>query len=64
MDLASPTFRLLVLIILLLFFRLCMFNLFQRFLQDQVGAISLDQVKTVLLFQSLTSSLDSKDLEP
>ena len=36
----------LVLIILFLLFGPCLFNLFQRFLQERIQAISRDQVKT------------------
>ena len=39
----------LVLIILFLLFGHCLFNLFQRFLQERIQAISGDQVKTILL---------------
>ena len=52
-----------VLIILFLLFGPCLFNLFQRFLQEQIRAISRDQVKTILL-ESLTSSSEKGDCGP
>ena len=54
----------LVLIILFLLLGPCLFNLFQRFLQEQIRAISRDQVKTILLLESLTSSSEKRDREP
>ena len=39
----------LVLTILFLLFGPCLFNLFQRFLQEWIRAISRDQVKTIVL---------------
>ena len=53
----------LVLIILFLLFGPCLFNLFQRFLQEQIRAISRDQVKTILL-ESLTPSSEKGDPRP
>ena len=53
----------LVLIILFLLFGLCLFNLFQRFLQEWIWAISRDQVKTILL-ESLTPSSEKGDPGP
>ena len=50
----------LVLIILFLLFGPCLFNLFQRFLQEWIRAISRDQVKTILLLESLTPSSEKK----
>ena len=46
----------LVLIILFLLYGPCLFNLFQRFLQERIRAISRDQVKTLLLLESFTPS--------
>ena len=40
----------------------CFFNLFQSFLQDQIRAISQDQVKTIL--ESLTSTLEKGNPGP
>ena len=37
----------------------CLFNLFQRFLQDQIRDISRDQVKTVLL-ETLTARIENQ----
>ena len=54
----------LVLIILFLLFGPCLFNLFQRFLQEQIRAISRDQVKTILLLESLTPSSEKGDPGP
>ena len=54
----------LVLIILFLLFGPCLFNLFQRFLQERIRAISRDQVKTILLLKSLTSSSKKRDCGP
>ncbi|KAF4008445.1 hypothetical protein G4228_007581 [Cervus hanglu yarkandensis] len=54
----------LVLIILFLLFGPCLFNLFQRFLQERIRAISRDQVKTILLLESLTSSSEKGDCGP
>ena len=54
----------LILIILFLLFGPCLFNLFQRFLQERIRAISLDQVKTILLLKSLTPSSEKRDPEP
>ena len=51
------------LIILFLSFGPCLFNLFQRFLQERIWAISEDQVKTILL-ESLTSSSEKGDPWP
>ena len=53
----------LVLIILFLLFGPCLFNLFQRFLQEQIWAICRDQVKTILL-KSLTPSSEKEDPGP
>ena len=53
----------LVLIILFLLFGLCLFNLFQRFLQEWIWAISRDQVKTILL-ENLTPSSEKGDPRP
>ena len=53
----------LVLIILFLLFS-CLFNLFQRFLQERIRSISRDQVKTILLLESLTSSSEKGDCGP
>ena len=47
-----PVLGPLVLVILFLLFRPCLFNLFQRLLQERIRAISQDQVKTIL--ESLT----------
>ena len=54
----------LVLIILFLLFGPCLFSLFQRFLQERIRAISRDQVKTILLLQSLTPSSEKGDAGP
>ena len=54
----------LVLIILFLLFGPCLFNLFQRFLQECIRAISRDQVKTILLLESLTPSSEKGDPGP
>ena len=54
----------LVLIILFLLFGPCLFNLIQRFLQEQIPAISRDQVKTILLLESLTPSSEKGDPGP
>ena len=54
----------LVLIILFLLFGPCLFNLFQRFLQEWIWAISRDQVKTILLLESLTPSSEKGDPGP
>ena len=54
----------LVLIILFLLFGPCLFSLFQRFFQEQIRAISRDQVKTIFLLESLTSSSEKRDHEP
>ena len=54
----------LVLIILFLLFGPCLFSLFQRFLQEWIRAISRDQVKTILLLQSLTPSSEKGDAGP
>ena len=53
----------LVLVIVFLLFGLCLFNLFQRFLQEWIWAISRDQVKTILL-ESLTPSSEKGDPGP
>ncbi|KAB0377941.1 hypothetical protein FD755_009519 [Muntiacus reevesi] len=53
----------LILIILFLLFGLCLFNLFQKFLQERIRAISRDQVKTILL-ESLTLSSEKRDHGP
>ena len=58
-----PSLGPLVLIILFLLFGLCLFNLFQRFLQEWIWAISRDQVKTILL-ESLTPSSEKGDPGP
>ena len=52
-----------MLIILLLTFGPCLFNLFQRFLQDQIRAISRDQVKTVLL-ETLMARIENQHYGP
>ena len=54
----------LILIILFLLFGPCLFNLFQRFLQERIWAISQDQVKTILPLESLTSSSEKRDHGP
>ena len=54
----------LVLTVLFLLFGPCLFNLFQRFLQKQIQAISRDQVKTTLLLESLTPSSEKGDPGP
>ena len=54
----------LVLTILFLFFGPCLFNLFQSFLQERIWAISRDQVKTILLLESLISSSEKGDPGP
>ena len=54
----------LVLTILFLLFGPCLFNLFQRFLQKQIQAISRDQVKTILLLESLIPSSEKGDPGP
>ena len=54
----------LVLIILFLLFGPCLFNLFQSFLQERIWAISRDQVKTILLIESLTSTPEKGDPGP
>ena len=54
----------LVLIILFLLFGPCLFNLFQRFLQERILAISRDQVKTIFLLESLASSSEKRDHDP
>ena len=46
----------LVLIILFLLLGPCLFNLFQRFLQERIQIISQFQVNTILLLKSLTPS--------
>ena len=53
-----------IFIILLLTFGPCLFNLFQGFFQDRIWAISQDQVKTVLLLESLKSTLWALDFLP
>ena len=50
----------LVLIILFLLFGPCLFNLFQRFLQERIRAIPRDQVKTVLLLETLTARIENQ----
>ena len=52
------------LIYLFLLFRPCLFNLFQRFLQERIRAISQDHIKTILLLESLTPSLEKGDPRP
>ena len=59
-----PFLRPLVFIILFLLFGPSLFNLFQRFLQEQIRAISQDQVKTILLLKSLTPSSEKGDPGP
>ena len=54
----------LVLTILFLLFGPCLFNLFQRFLQERIWAISRDQVKTILLLESLSPSSEKEDPGP
>ena len=54
----------LVLIILFLLFGPCLFNLFQKFLQERIQAISRDQVKTILLLESLTPTSEKGDPGP
>ena len=54
----------LVLIILLLLFGPCLFNLFQSFLQERIWAISWDQVKTVLLFETLMARIENQHYGP
>ena len=54
----------LVLIILFLLFGPCLFNLFQKFLQERIQAISQDHFKTILLLESLTPSLEKGDPRP
>ena len=54
----------LVLIILFLLFGPCLFNLFERFLQEQIRAISWDQVKTILLLESFTQEKEKETLGP
>ena len=54
----------LLLIILSLLFGPCLFNLFQRFLQEWIRAISQDQVMTILLLESLTPSSEKGDPGP
>ena len=54
----------LVLIILFLLFGPCLFNLFQKFLQERIQAISQDHIKTILLLESLTPSLEKGDPWP
>ena len=51
----------LVLIISFLLFGPRLFTLFQRFLQEWIRTISRDQVKTILLLKSLTSSSEKGD---
>ena len=51
-------------LILFLLFGPCLFNLFQRFLQEWIWAISRDQVKTILLLESLTPSSEKGDPGP
>ena len=53
----------LVLTILFLLFGPYLFNIFQRFLQERIRAIS-HQVKTILLLERLTSSSEKGDCEP
>ena len=53
----------LVLVILFLSCGPCLFNLFQRFLQERIWAISWDQVKTILL-ESLTPTPRKGDPGP
>ena len=56
LELDALSFTLLgsfIFIILLLTFGPCLFNLFQGFLQDRIQATSRDQVKTVLLLETL-----------
>ena len=50
--------------IIFLLFGPCFFNLFQRFLPEGIRAISRDQVKTILLLESLTPSSEKGDPEP
>ena len=59
-----PFLRPLVLIILFLLFGPCLFNLFQSFLQERIWAISRDQVKTILLLESLSPSSEKEDPGP
>ena len=59
-----PSLGPLVLTVLFLLFEHCLFNLFQRFLQERIWAISRDQVKTILLLESLTPSSEKGDPGP
>ena len=54
----------LVLIISFLLFGPCLFNLFQRFLQERIWAISRDQVKTVLLLETLMARKENQHYRP
>ena len=59
-----PFFGPLVLIILFLLFGPCLFNLFQSFLQERIWAISRDQVKTVLLLETLMARIENQHYGP
>ena len=54
----------LILIILFLLFGPCLPNLIQSFLEEWIRAISRDQVKTILLLESLTPSSEKGDPGP
>ena len=48
----------------LLTFGPCLLNLFQGFLQDWIRALSLDQVKTVLLLETLMARIENQHYRP
>ena len=53
-----------LILILFLLFGPCLFNLFQRFLQERIRAISRDKVKIILLLESLTPRSEKRDPGP
>ena len=59
-----PLFRPFIFIILLLTFGPCFFNLFQGFLQDRIWAVSQDQVKTILLLETLMTRIENQHYGP
>ena len=63
-PLVAPFLGPLVLIILFLLFGPCLFNLFQRFLQERIQAISRDEVKTLFLLKSFSPTLGKGDPGP
>ena len=58
-----PFLRPLVLILFLLF-GLCLLNLFQRFLQQRIQAMSRDQVKIVLLLETRMARIKKQHYKP